>query len=255
LQLGPIGLAPVTGRVCTRISYSYRSTVHDLLLPSWTATPQVSYIPQTSDLPVYSGHPVKVSGSETYKELWTNIKMVSLKNTSYDEKTVTIGYRTSGTTYTNLSLALPPESHTTFLTASGLTTTGIGLEENLRLYCATVAGDIFLSKSYFAVVPYKIHRGPLKAMYDLHVINTNASLFGEQMKNNNNFTVQLDTGVQRIVSVSDCDIKSSYVPSMYDYAITLERPVNDNYGTNDYDVVTHKQFRYPLSFSYLLSVK
>lgn len=248
---GPIGLAAVTGRICTRISYSSRTTIHDILLPtSAPSTPQVVYTPQESDLPVVSGHQINMPEDEGYKARWQNVKMLCLKNYSSSYRVVTIGYRTGGTTYGNFGVYVNGNTNFSVLTASGLNDPGIGLEEGIRLHCATQQNDIKLYKSCFAVVPYQLDKGPFGYREKITLISSTESLFGEPAVPGYGMSCSVIEGMSMPVSNDIQAIPFSYMPTADYYAINLNQVFFNQWQTTLDTDFTHMQFRYPTAIIY-----
>lgn len=252
---GPIGLAPVTGRICTRISYSSRTTIHDTLLPtSAPSTPQVVYTPQESDLPVISGHHINMPEDEEYKVRWQNVKMLCFKNYSSSYRVVTIGYRTEGTTYGTFGVYVYGNMNFSVLTSSGLNNPGIGLEEDIRLHCATQQNDIKLYKSCFAVVPYQLDKGPLGYREKITLMSSTASLFGEPTIPGYGMYYCVIGGMSMPVSSDNQTIPFAYMPTSDYYAINLSQVFFDQWQTTLGTDFTHMQFRYPTAIIYNKSI-
>lgn len=253
---GPIGLTPITGRACTNISYSYRCTVHDLALPEAEPDePQVVYTPQESDLPVFTGHPMSVQGTESYSTLWTNITLLEYKNPGEAARKLYVKVKTKDATYVNYNFTMNPRVHGAIMFYSGLSDPGIGKEENFTLYCPENAGLVTLNRSWFMVIPHFINRGPLKDLKDVQIISSAKSIINETATYSKQLNLRIHEEEYITVREDNILVPNVRVNSAYRYALEVPTFSPDTYGSMDFNRLFHEQFRYPTAILYNMSVR
>jgi len=217
--------------------------------------PQVAYTPQESDLPVFTGHPVSMQGTESYNTLWTNYAMFALKNLGSAAKTVFVRHRTSGTSYNSCTFVVNPKMLYSILYTFGLSTPGIGQEENYKLYCPGNEGDVTFTKSWFTVAPYYINRGPMRDLRDVQVISSAKSIFDEDAASVTQLSLKIHDDEVVLIDADNVILPYSRVNSAYRYTLKIPIYSPSGFSSSDLNKVTHKQFRYPTSFIYNMSVR
>lgn len=250
---GPMGLTTLSGRVCTNISYNgCRKKVHDTVIPATSPdTPQISYTPMASDMPVFSGHPVGTYMTEAFDTLYTCYKLFTVRNHSNTYKMLTIAYRTSGTNYSTYTAPINNNMMFSFLMAWGLDTPGLGLEENIKLYSEDSNGFMELHESYFAIVPYKIHCGLTKDLYNFRLISTEASLFGGNSDYTDSIRVTLrDSNNYYSARLNDEEFANLRIRTPYTYTLMCSRQPLNFTNCPDMNTLTHNAIRYPLAYLY-----
>lgn len=253
---GPIGLPQATGRASTFISYSYRSNMHDVDLPATEpAEPQVTYTPQVSDLPVFTGHPIKGQDTGSYGTLWFNLFMFTFRNTSGKSRTINYKYRNKpGSYYSGYNVPISLKQ-ATMVCGLGLNPPGLGQEEAFKFFCLNGAEGVRLHRSWFAVMPYYINAGPMRELRDIEVISSGQSIFGEKVNIKNEFTLYSYDGNRIMTNESrfryPCS-KASY-PGYHSFA--LYKTVQSSGETDEFSDIVHAQPIYPLSLSYTMAVR